>query len=109
MDVNNTSNITQITNALTGHYYTSPHWSPDGTKLLFSVSNQNIYISDINGSNMTHIASGMNPAWSPDGNTVAYISQASGNNEVHVVKKDGTGHAQITDYNSNSLTEVEWY
>ena len=36
------------------------------------------------------------PAWSPDGGTIAYISERSGRCEVHLVGADGTGDRQLT-------------
>ena len=37
------------------------------------------------------------PAWSPDGSTLAYVSERSGDWALHVVGRDGTGVRQLTD------------
>ena len=61
-----------------------PAWSPDGSKLAFvsgtNNGNQEIYVSNANGSVLTRLTSDpggavlndISPAWSPDGNKIAW-------------------------------------
>jgi hypothetical protein len=36
------------------------------------------------------------PAWSPDGNRIAFVSQEPGNDEIYVVARDGTNLTRLT-------------
>jgi Tol biopolymer transport system component len=36
------------------------------------------------------------PAWSPDGSRIAYISQEDGNFEIYVINSDGSGKVRVT-------------
>ena len=40
---------------------------------------------------------GWSPAWSPDGQTIAYVSDAHGDDEIYSVRADGKGPTQLTD------------
>lgn len=63
-----------------------PNWSPDEAQLVFSAigggGNQDIYTINVDGSNLTQITShpdnDLYPAWSPDGNTIAFSSTRDG-------------------------------
>jgi dipeptidyl aminopeptidase/acylaminoacyl peptidase len=48
------------------------------------------------------------PAWSPDGGTIAYISERSGRREVHLVGADGTGDRQLT-HDEADFAELAWH
>jgi dipeptidyl aminopeptidase/acylaminoacyl peptidase len=74
-------------------------WSPDGTKIVFSTSSNDIATMNADGSNFKVIVSGGNssdPAWSPDGSRIVfnswrdgidislYTADADGNNPTHI-------------------------
>ena len=48
------------------------------------------------------------PAWSPDGSAIAYTSERSGFNELHVVGRDGAGDRQLTAAAADH-SEAEWH
>ncbi|MDQ2983654.1 MAG: S9 family peptidase [Actinomycetota bacterium] len=48
------------------------------------------------------------PAWSPDGETVAYASERSGWYELHTVGRDGEGERQLTSDEAD-FTEPRWH
>ncbi len=53
-------------------------WSPDGKNIVYFRGNLkiggSIFIAGSDGSNITEIAQGFNPAWSPDGNRLTYTA-----------------------------------
>ncbi len=50
-----------------------------------------------------------NSRWSPDGKWIAYVSDASGENEIWVVPQDGTGPArQVTKTGDSYMYRIEW-
>jgi Tol biopolymer transport system component len=89
----------------------TPKWSPDGDKLVFASDrdgNREVYIFDladvVDGTTKTqpfnltqHKAPDWQPAWSPDGQRVAFSSYRDGNWEIYVVNVDGTGLTRLTD------------
>ncbi len=52
-------------------------WSPDGKRLMYvrgklSIGDTKITIVNVDGTNISEIATGFNPAWAPDGNRIVY-------------------------------------
>jgi hypothetical protein len=52
---------------------------------------------------ITHFGSGIayDPAWSPTSERIAFVSNDSGNDEIWVINRDGSGALQLTRDNSN--------
>jgi dipeptidyl aminopeptidase/acylaminoacyl peptidase len=48
------------------------------------------------------------PRWSPDGQTIAYASERSGNYELHLVGPDGAGERQLTSAGADH-SDHEWH
>jgi Tol biopolymer transport system component len=74
-------------------------WSPDGTRLaVTSISGSSgIYIVSADGSTRTLLArSGWQPAWSPNGAQIAFVSIRDAWDEVYVIGIDGTGETRLT-------------
>ena len=80
-------------------------WSRDGEKIAFS-SNANtgnghdIYVMNKDGSGRVQVttdpAHDLDPAFSPDGASIAFTSERTGKGEIFVVASDGTGITQLT-------------
>ena len=58
-----------------------------------------IYLMDLDGGNKRKLVEGRDPAWSPDGQRIAFTSSAfEGNDEIYLINADGTGMRRITDH-----------
>jgi Tol biopolymer transport system component len=84
---------------------TAPAWSPDGGRVAF-VRRQHdhweVYVVDADGRNLRRLtdtpkrpngtpASSAAPAWSPDGNYIAFLTDRSGRWEIWVMRTGGGG------------------
>ena len=91
-----------------GNVSRDPSPSPDGTQLVFAVSQQNItggwqhdlYIVNRNGMNMRWLtrADGMEeqPQWSPDGSKILFTADGDGKTDLYTINVDGTGLVNVT-------------
>ena len=94
-----------------GAYDTSPDWSPDGTKILFTSNRtgwNEIYVMDADGSDVTQLTSAANEydeswgaRWSPDGTKILYTFDptmgSGGDRDLFTMSPDGTNKRSITD------------
>jgi len=79
-------------------YIRSANVSPSGSRAVFGFRGEIITVPAEKGDprNLTLTAGTheRNPVWSPDGLSIAYFSDASGEYELHVAPQDGKGEAK---------------
>jgi Tol biopolymer transport system component len=91
----------------------SPAWSPDGGKLVFtarSLGRDELFVVRADGSGMGKLTNrrsrgqasqphpNADPAWSPDGRRIAYVKDShTTTSGIRGINCDGTGDARLTD------------
>jgi Tol biopolymer transport system component len=65
-------------------------FSPAGDRVALS-DGTDIFTMNPDGADLTKIAEGRNPAWSPDGSTIAFVDKEG----IHVIAPDGSGRLTI--------------
>jgi TolB protein len=96
----------------------SPVWSPDGEQVAF-VHRQHdhweIYIVDLTTGRQTRltdtlaladgsVANSVSPAWSPDGNYLAFLTDRAGEWEIWVMAADGSDPGPLFGAELDALT-----
>ncbi|MCK4745963.1 MAG: PD40 domain-containing protein, partial [Bacteroidales bacterium] len=82
-----------------GRYIRGAHISPSGARAVFDYRGDIMTVPADKGDprNLT-TTTGVHekyPAWSPDGKSIAYFSDASGEYKLHIEPQDGKGEARI--------------
>ena len=94
--------------------------SPDGTQIVFSrewvdkqkdASRSSIWIVDVQGTRPRELTGGSwrdsSPVWSPDGKRIAFVSDRTGTNQLHVMWADTREVAQLTTL-ERSPSDLRW-
>jgi Tol biopolymer transport system component len=94
----------------------TPAWSPDGKKLAFSVESPRgrwaVHTAGPDGSQDLRLTdpafTGSSPAWSPDGRWIALAQFVGNQQQIFVIRPDGTGLRQITNSGNWSCEHPSW-
>ncbi len=96
-----------------------PSVAPDGRAVAYTflprgdLNRSEIRVADVSGGAVRALTGTPRmhdhaPRWSPDGATVAYLSERSGFNEVHLVGADGADDRQLTTAGADH-SELAWH
>jgi Tol biopolymer transport system component len=88
------SGLTQLTDLACGSTVGGPRWSPDGAEIAFTGCNGGGAVIDVmnaNGSGLTALGSGREPAWSADGTKIAFVDAG-----IAVMNANGSGVTHVT-------------
>ncbi len=85
--------------------------SPDGKWFVFDMLGD-LYVSDIEGGKARPLTQDMawniHPAISPDGKSIAFVSDRGGLTNLWVMNADGTGMKQLSDETKNIIHSPKW-
>src|SRR5947199_380957 len=97
-----------------GDFATGASYSPDGSRLLFSASqndNTDVYVAQADGSGARRITEArgidISASWSPDGKRVAFVSERAGTPQIYTMAADGSDVRRIT-FQGNYNQEPAW-
>ncbi len=102
-----------------------PTWSPDGSRIAFSSSRANgtldVYTMDVNGGDIRQLTqshattpvagSGLaatSPAWSPDGQTIAYVVSENFRTSIWRMRADGSDKRRVYGNTTDNIISPSW-
>jgi Tol biopolymer transport system component len=99
------SDGTGLTRLAAGQYGV---WSPDSTKIVYEGLG-GLYEMNADGSAQAKLVDGgFEPAWSPDGTKIAFLTTQGGNPEIDLVNADGTGVTRLTSISNDDMGPPVW-
>jgi len=100
------SNLTPVVTGMSIYWISDcPSYSPGGSQIMFAAAREQgwwkIYLVDMDGSNETCLTppgvDDEEPAWSPDGTRIAFVSNRDGHSGIYVMNADGSDPVRLTD------------
>ena len=94
-------------------YIRNAHFSPSGVRVVFDYRGDIITLPAQKGDafNLTNTPGvhEVSPAWSPDGKSIAYFSDASGEYALHIKNQDGSGDVKIISLKGSGFySSIHW-
>ena len=84
---------------------------PDGSKVIFDLLGD-LYEMPISGGKATRITEGLafdsHPKYSPDGNSILFLSDRSGGNNAWIIDRIEKDTTQLTKGNTSKMQSAEW-
>ncbi len=98
--------IQKVTSNNVGEWFAE--MSPDGTEIIYSANDDDIYIVDIDGSNERKVIdtdyTESSPHWSVDGKKILFTSNMDGDYDIYVIGADGTNLKNVTE---NEVQDIQ--
>jgi TolB protein len=95
---------------VTGTFYDSPAWSPDGSRLALMIKTHDhwdLAVINADGSGLALLTqtapfsprpiNNVAPAWSPDGRYIAFVTDREGGWKIYVMNADGSDQRKLFD------------
>jgi TolB protein len=83
-------------------------WSPDGKRLattrLSTSVGWTVTVMEADGTGARTLAEGYQPSWSPDGESIVYTRHDRADEELRVIRADGTGDRSLTNNHVNDYS-----
>lgn len=108
--IRNISNSSEtILQPLNNQQYLNVTLSPDRSKIVFEVYGGNMYVINVDGSQLIDLGIGYNPKWTFDSKQIVYmIAEDDGHNftssDIYLINADGTNKRNIT--NTKDVIEL---
>ena len=84
---------------------------PDGSKIIFDLLGD-LYEMPIGGGKATRITEGLafdsHPKYAPDGNSILFLSDRSGGNNVWIIDRNEADTIQLTKGNTSKMQSASW-
>jgi Tol biopolymer transport system component len=109
---NNTSEFNTI-NPLNASGYLNPVISKDGNKIAFEEYGGNLYVMNLDGTNLVDLGIGYSPHWSPDNKNLVYtISEDNGHqftsSDIYIINTETLEKNNITNTNEQLEMHPNW-